>query len=166
MVQTLLADRFQLKASIQNRERQVYALVVAKGGPKLKEVELSPFPPPGTPPPPGAHLPSMSKTGPNQLTATAWPMSEMPFFLSINFPEIGNHLLIDQTGLRGNYDFVLNGVSGAPPQPPGASAATPEGDATTSIFTALQEQLGLKLESRKAEVEILVIESVEKPSEN
>jgi bla regulator protein blaR1 len=165
MVQSLLADRFQLKASIQNRERQVYALVVAKGGPKLKQVELSPFPPPGTPPPPGAHLPRLGPTGPGQITATAWPMSEMPFWLS-NFPEIGNHLVVDQTGLKGNYDFVLNGVSQAPPQPAGVGAATPEGNATTSIFTALQEQLGLKLESRKAEVEVLVIESVEKPSEN
>jgi uncharacterized protein (TIGR03435 family) len=91
-------------------------------------------------------------------------MSEMPFWLS-NFPEIGNHLVVDQTGLTGNYDFVLNGVS-AFPQHPGAGAAAPEGEATTSIFTALQEQLGLKLEPRKAVVEVLVIESVEKPSEN
>ena len=165
MVQSLLADRFGLKANIQNRECQVYALVVAKGGPKLKEVELSPFPPPGTPPPPGAHLPSMSRTAPDQFIATAWPMSLMPDWLS-NFSDIGNRLVVDQTGLKGNYDFVLNGVSQAPPQPAGVSAATPEGNATTSIFTALQEQLGLKLESRKAEVEVLVIESVEQPSEN
>ncbi len=165
MVQSLLADRFQLKASIQNRERQVYSLVVAKSGPKLKQVELSPFPPPGTPPPPGAHLPKLVWTGPGQITATAWRMSEMPFWLS-HFPEIGNHLIIDQTGLKGNFDFVLNGIYDERAQHPGAGAAAPEGEATTSIFTALQEQLGLKLEPRKAEVEVLVIESVEKPSEN
>jgi uncharacterized protein (TIGR03435 family) len=165
MVQSLLADRFKLRASIQVREHQVYALVIAKGGPKLKEVELSPFPPPGTAPPPGAHLPTMGRTGLGQFTATAWPMSSMPDWLSI-FYEIGNHLVVDETGLRGNYDFVLNGVSEAPPQPSSAGAATPEGDATTSIFTALQEQLGLKLEPRTAKVEVLVIESVEKPSEN
>ena len=165
MVQSLLAERFQLKASSEDRERQAYALVVAKGGPKLKEVELSPFPPPGTPPPPGAHLPRMSRTGPDQITATAWPMDLMAEWLCRQ-PEIGNHLVVDQTGLKGNYDFVLNGVSLMPPQPAGAGAATPEGDAKVSIFTALQEQLGLKLESRKAEVEVLVIESVEKPSEN
>ena len=165
MVQSLLAERFQLKASSEDRERQVYALAVAKGGPKLKEVELSPFPPPGTPPPPGAHLPRMSKTGPNQMTATAWPMDLMAEWLGRQ-PEIGSRLVVDQTGLKGNYDFVLNGVSLMPPQPAGAGTVTPEGDATISIFTALQEQLGLKLESRKAEVEVLVIESVEKPSEN
>jgi uncharacterized protein (TIGR03435 family) len=93
-------------------------------------------------------------------------MNEMPFFLSSNFPEIGNHLVIDQTGLKGNYDFVLNGVSRPLRQPADPTAAPPEGAATTSIFTALQEQLGLKLELRKAQVEVLVIENVERPSEN
>jgi bla regulator protein BlaR1 len=166
MVQSLLVDRFQLKAGIQHQEREVYALVVAKGGPKFREVALSPFPPPGTPPPPGAHLPSIGWAGPNTVSATAWPMSEMPFFLTGNFPEIGNRLVIDQTGLKANYDFVLNGVSRPSRQPANPSPATPEGDATTSIFTALQEQLGLKLELRKAEVEVLVIEDAERPSEN
>jgi bla regulator protein blaR1 len=166
MVQSLLADRFQMKASIQNQEREVYALEVAKGGPKFKEVELSPFPPPGTAPAPGAHLPKLGWTGPSTVSATAWPMNEMPFFLSSNFPEIGNHLVIDQTGLKGNYDFVLNGVSRPLRQPADPTAAPPEGAATTSIFTALQEQLGLKLELRKAQVEVLVIENVERPSEN
>jgi bla regulator protein BlaR1 len=165
MVQSLLADRFQLKASIQTREREVYALVVAKGGPKLKEVEVSPFPPPGTLPAPGAHLPSIGTTGQNRITASAWPMNLMADWLS-NFPEMGNHVVVDETGLRGNYDFVLNGVSLAPPQLPSASAAPPEGDSATSIFTALQEQLGLKLESRKAKVEVLIIDHAEKPSPN
>ena len=108
MVQSLLADRFQLKASIQNRERQVYALVVAKGGPKLKEVELSPFPPPGTPAPPGAHLPRLGPTGPGQITATAWPMREMPFFLS-GFPEIGNHLRHGKSSLKRAHPFGRRG---------------------------------------------------------
>jgi uncharacterized protein (TIGR03435 family) len=165
MVQSLLADRFQLKASIQSQEHQVYALVVAKGGPKLKEVELSPFPPPGTPPPPGAHLPRLGWTGPQELSATAWPMNEMASFLTRAFPEI-NHLVIDQTGLKGNYDFVLTGIPRPSPQPANPSAAPSEEASTTSIFTALQEQLGLKLELRKADVEVLVIEDVEMPSEN
>ena len=93
-------------------------------------------------------------------------MSEMPFFLTGNFPEIGNHLVIDQTGLKGNYDFVLNGVARPSRQPANPSAATPEGDATTSIFTVLPEQLGLTLKLRKAEVEVLAIENAERPSEN
>jgi uncharacterized protein (TIGR03435 family) len=58
--------------------------------------------------------------------------------------EIGNRLVVDETGLRGKYDFVLNGVSRTPPPSSGANAP-PLGDAATSIFTLLQEQLGLKL---------------------
>lgn len=161
MIQALLADRFQLKASLQNRERPVYALVVAKGGPKLKEVEVSPFPPPGTPAPPGAHLPQLHPTGHDQFTASAWPMNMMTDWLSY-FSELDNRIVIDETGLKGNYDWVLNGVS---QQPQGADGAPPD-ETPISIFTALQEQLGLKLEPRKAPVPVLVIDHVEKPSPN
>jgi uncharacterized protein (TIGR03435 family) len=164
MVQALLSDRFGLKASMQTRERPVYALVVAKGGPKLREAEVSPLPPPGTPPPAGAHLPQLRPTGHNQFTASAWPMNMMADWLSF-FSELGNRIVIDDTGLKGNYDFVLNGVSQAPPQPQGADGASPD-ETPTSIFTALQEQLGLKLEPRKAPVQVLVIDHVERPSPN
>ena len=164
MLQALLSDRFQLKTTMQMRERPVYALVVAKGGSKLKEVEAAPFPQPGTPPPAGAHLPQLRPTGHNQFTASAWPMNMMADWLSF-FSELGNRIVIDDTGLKGNYDWVLNGVSQQPPQPQGADAATAD-DPPTSIFTALQEQLGLKLEPRKAPVQVLVIEHVEKPSAN
>jgi uncharacterized protein (TIGR03435 family) len=63
---------------------------------------------------------------------------------------------MDETGLKGHYDFVLKGISMGP---------SPDGSAT-SIFTAIQEQLGLKLVSRKAPVEVLQIDHVERPSEN
>ncbi|MGA2217256.1 MAG: TIGR03435 family protein [Terracidiphilus sp.] len=164
MLQALLADRFQLKASLQMRKRPVYALVVAKGGPKLKEVEVSPPPPPGTPRAPGGHYPQLHPTGHNQFTASAWPMSMMADWLSY-FSELGNRIVIDDTGLKGNYDWVLNGVSQQPPQPQAADATTPD-EPPTSIFTALQEQLGLKLEPRKALVEVLVIDHVGRPSPN
>jgi uncharacterized protein (TIGR03435 family) len=164
MIQSLLVDRFQLKVSFRTQDLPVYALVVGKTGSKLTKVEPSPFPPPGTPPPPGAHLPRLAKTGPNQYTATAWPMNQTVDWLS-RFSEVGNRIVIDETGLAGSYDFVLNGVTMSPPPPPGPNAATPE-EATTSIFTALQEQLGLKLEPKKAPIEVLVIDHVERPSEN
>ena len=155
LVQSLLADRFHLKVSFKTEELPVYALVVAKDGPKLKQVEISPFPAPGTPVPPGAHFPHLGPTGPNQLTATAMPMNFMTAWLS-QFDELGNRIVVDETGLKGNYDWVLNGVSMAP------SADS----SVTSIFTALQEQLGLKLVSQKAPVEVLVIDHAERPSEN
>ena len=161
MVQSLLADRFAIKTNIETRELPVFALVVANGGVKMKEVQVDPIPPAGAPPPPGAHLPRLMKTGPNQYTATAFPVSEIPHWLS-HFDELGSRVVLDQTGLKGNFDFVLNGISlgsiegnhEAPDEP------------ATSIFTALQEQLGLKLESRKAPVEVLVVEHVEQPSAN
>jgi bla regulator protein BlaR1 len=155
LVQSLLADRFQLKVSFKTADVPVYALVLTKDGPKFKEVEPSPFPPPGTPPPPGAHLPRLGTSGPNQATATAMPMSEVTGWLS-NFDEVGNRVVVDETGLKGSYSWVLNGISMRPSTDP----------AVTSIFTAIQEQLGLKLVPKKAPVEVLVIDRVERPTEN
>jgi uncharacterized protein (TIGR03435 family) len=160
MVQSLLADRFGLKANIETRELPVYALVVAKGGIKMKQVVPDPLPPPGTQPPPGAHLPRLMKTG-DQYTATAFPAEEFSHWLS-HFDELGNHVVVNATGLTGNYDFVLSGVGMGSIEGNHEAADEP----TTSIFTALQEQLGLKLEPRKAPVEVLVVDHAEQPSAN
>ena len=160
MVQSLLADRFALKANIETRELPVYALVVAKGGIKMKQVRPDPPPPPGTQPPPGAVLPRLLKTG-NQYTATAFPVEEFSHFLS-HFDELGNHVVVNETGLTGNYDFVLSGVGMGSIE--GNHEAADESG--TSIFTALQEQLGLKLEPRKAPVEVLIVDHAEQPSAN
>jgi uncharacterized protein (TIGR03435 family) len=152
LVQSLLADRFHLQVSFKTQEIPVYALVVAKGGPKLKEVEVAPMPPgtpPGSQPPQGTHWSRLARSGPNQYTASAWPMNLTADWLS-RFDEVGHRPVVDETGLKGNYDFVLDGVS---------QATTDE--SVTSIFTALQEQLGLKLEPQKAPVEVLVIDHVE-----
>jgi uncharacterized protein (TIGR03435 family) len=162
MLQSMLADRFELKKSIETRELPVYVLVVARGGMKMKEVQVGPFPPPGTQPSPGAHLPRMM-IGDRRATASAFPMGEFTNFLS-HFEELDNRVVVDETGLKGNYDFVLSGVSMGPRSMEGDHETPPE--PTTSIFTALQEQLGLKLESRRVPVEVLVIEHVERPSAN
>jgi uncharacterized protein (TIGR03435 family) len=163
MIQSMLADRFELKTSIETRDLPVYALVVARGGPKIKEVQVDPFPPPGTQPPPGAHLPRMMTTDQRQWTASAFSMGEFTSFLS-HFEGLDNRVVVDETGLKGNYDFVLSGVSMGEQPMEGNHEAAPE--PTTSIFTALQDQLGLKLESHKAPVEVLVIEHAERPSAN
>ncbi|MGA2909127.1 MAG: TIGR03435 family protein [Terracidiphilus sp.] len=158
LVQSLLADRFQLRVSFKTHEVPVYALVVAKGGPKIREVEATPMPPgtpPGTQPPPGAHWSRLARSGPNRYTASAWPMNLTADWLS-RFDEVGNRPVVDETGLKGSYDFVLDGVS---------QTTTPD-DSVTSIFTALQEQLGLKLEPQKAPVEVMIIDHIEQPSAN
>jgi uncharacterized protein (TIGR03435 family) len=79
-----------------------------------------------------------------------------------HFDEVGNRMVIDETGLKGRYNFVLSGVT----MGPNGVNASAQDDSTTSIFTALREQLGLKLEPRKASVEILVIDYAERPSPN
>ena len=178
MLQSLLEDRFQLKVANAKQELSVYALVVAKGGPKLKQVAVSPElasavhpPPPPPPPPPGGASPppqlpprpaaGVETTGRNQITATAWRMSWLASWLQ-HQGEIGNRVVVDETGLRGNYDFVLNGVQS---EPSGPTAGAPD-DSTVSVFTALQEQLGLKLIPAKVPVEVLVVVHAERPSAN
>jgi len=167
MVQSLLSDRFGLKLSSQMKNLPVYALVVAKGGPRLKEVgALSPPQPGPTPPPattPGfAHMPTLTG-GRGELKAGAVSMHFFTDWVSRQ-PEMADRVVIDATGLKGSYDFDLiwSPDDGHTPLLNG----TPQESTGPSIFTAFQEQLGLKLESRKAPVEVLVIDQVEPPSQN
>lgn len=154
MVQSLLADRFQLKVSFKTDALPVYALMVSASGHKMKEVAGSPA---GSKQP----FPLVRLTGPGQFTGSDCTMTRMVDWLS-HFDEVGNRMVIDETGLNGRYNFVLSGVTMGPNA---VNASAPE-DSTTSIFTALREQLGLKLEPRKAPVEILVIDHAERPSPN
>jgi uncharacterized protein (TIGR03435 family) len=170
MVQSLLADRFGLKLSSQMKNLPVYALMVAKGGPRLKEAEgLSPPQPEPTPPPPPpattpglAHMPTLTG-GRGELKAGAVSMHFFTDWVSRQ-PEMADRVVIDATGLKGSYDFELNWSpdDGRTPLLNGV----PQESTGPSIFTAFQEQLGLKLESRKAPVDVLVIDHVEPPSQN
>ena len=151
MLQSLLAQRFHLKVHQEIRDEPVYELVLAKGGPKLKDSA-------------GGENES-ERIGRGTFTATATPIALLLKPLS----QVLGRSIIDKTGLTGSYDFTLQwtpdsgqyrSLGGAPiPDPPADSDSV-------SLFTALQEQLGLKLESAKGSVEIIVIDSAEKPSEN
>jgi uncharacterized protein (TIGR03435 family) len=159
MFQALLADRFKLQFHRETKELPTYALVVAKGGPKFHESEGVPEDsdkPKGT---------RMSMNGRGQFTLERAPVAAL-----VN--QLGQMLgrsVIDKTELTGNYDFELTWAPDEgermmkPPAGDGAPAADTIGP---SIFTALQDQLGLKLQSTKGPVEILVIERAEKASEN
>jgi uncharacterized protein (TIGR03435 family) len=162
MLQSMLADRFALKTSFETRELPVYALVVAKGGLKIKQVQVDPPPADGSMPPPGAHVPRLMTHDQREWTATAFPMAEFSHWLS-HFDELGKRVVVDETGLTGNYDFVLHGVSMGSEFPAKGEASQEQ---PTSIFSALPEQLGLKLEPRKAPVEVLVVERAEQPTPN
>lgn len=151
MVQSLLADRFALKLNIQKKDLPVYALIVAKGTPKLTAVENS------------NTMPGLDGTRRGQLKATG---VSMPFFTDwvSRQPETGERVVIDATHLNSTYNFELNWSpdDGRPQMLNGQ----PVESTGPSFFTALQEQLGLKLESQKAPVEVLIIDQVEPPSEN
>ncbi len=173
MLQSLLAERFKLKASQSSKELPIYALVVAKNGPKLSQSAVTPSPGPASPGPasgpagPGPR--SMMSFRNGELTATGIPISTLADRIS---REVGRDV-IDKTGLQGRYDFTLHWApeiqapmpGGPADSGPGSAAASPDSSGP-SIFTAIQEQLGLKLESQKGPVKTLVIDAVEKPSEN
>jgi uncharacterized protein (TIGR03435 family) len=173
MLQALLADRFKLSLSHETKDLPVYALVVAKNGPKLHESTFKPAEAePGTPPPPsgqgGRPRQGMMMNGRGELTVTDGKLSMFANMLS----RIVGRIVVDKTGLTAKYDFTLKWTpeEGQGPMMPGGPRpgdGAPPSDATgPSIFTALQEQLGLKLESGKAPTDVLVIGHVERPSEN
>ncbi len=164
LMQSLLEDRFQLRARVETRDLPAYALEVDKGGIKMKEVPPDPLPTPGVAPAPGAHFTGFSSTGPNVYRAGAEGMTHFAYWLSICY-EVGGRPVVDETGLKGNYDFALSGVSMRLPPASDAKASGTQAP-TVSLFTALPEQLGLKLVPVKAPMEVLVIDHIEQPSPN
>ena len=153
MLQALLAERFKLKLSQSTKDLPIYALVLATNGPRFSE---SPTPPPD--PPRVVTRARFSATG-GDFTATTMTMTGLADWLS---QRLGRSV-VDNTGLNGKYDLTLHWDPGSDLTDPGSSDLGPAGP---SIFTALQEQLGLKLESQKGPVDILTIDSVERPGKN
>jgi uncharacterized protein (TIGR03435 family) len=165
MQQSLLADRFKMKVHFETHEMPVFELVVAKGGPKLKEA----------PPTAAGGGAVMGPRGQKDwLRARAAPMSIIISMLMLD-SEIDGRTVIDKTGLTGRYDVLLEWVPtrlvaiatlGTLIQP-GTYGPAPSSDTEgPSLFTALQETLGLKLVATKGPVEVVVIDSIELPSEN
>jgi uncharacterized protein (TIGR03435 family) len=153
MFQNLLVDRFKLQYHKETRILPAYELVVDKSGAKLT-VNTS-----------AEHFDiPIRGTGFGKLEATHCSMSYFAWLIS----QMLNQLVIDQTGLAQFYDFKLEWA----PQPPPGLAAGPDAAANLpptngpDIFTAVREQLGLKLESHKEPVEVMVIDHIERPSEN
>ena len=170
MVQSLLADRFKLALHHDTKELPIYALVVAKNGPKLHEsAATSDDPPPSGPPTPDGPQPrhSMRMMGRGNLSINA---GNLDMFADLLSHQLGL-MIVNKTGLKGSYDFTLKwtpdeGQGQMPGGPPPGDAPPPPDASGPTIFTALQEQLGLKLESQKGPVDTIVIDHVERPSEN
>jgi uncharacterized protein (TIGR03435 family) len=174
MLQTLLTERFSLKVHRETKEVQLYVLVVAKNGPKLQEVKLDDTesskskggPPPGT-----GYMTAGPSVG--QMRGYASLIANLTGMLTRYL----HRPVIDRTGLTGRYDFTLRWTpdenqpqasSNSQGSPGFSLSGLPASDPTGSptLFTAIQEQLGLKLESAKGPIEFIVIDHVERPSGN
>jgi uncharacterized protein (TIGR03435 family) len=167
MMQALLEDRLKLKTHLETRNVPVYEMTSVKGGPKLQRsdtdcVPFDPMKPPAGPTPPGQASPKPCggfAIGKGTLSFSEMTISDFAQYLGRN---IIRRPVIDKVGLAGRFDFHLQFA------PDENTPLLNRSDDVTgpSIFTAMQEQLGLKLEPAIGPREILVIDSVERPSEN
>ncbi len=154
MVRALVVDRFGLVFHREEKEMPIYALVPGKNGPKLAASE------------PGSQNSLMMSRG--KLEGKNMKMGDLARILTNPL----GRTVVDKTGLTGDYNFTVEWTpdgnenmtpKGMPAEAPKDVASMPEGP---SIFTALQEQLGLKLESQKGPVEMFVVDRAERPSAN
>ena len=155
VLRQLLAERFQLKLHREPREMATFALTVAKGGPKLQ--------PPAEETNLHADVPKsrINNYGRGHMQGHFATLGNLSRSLAAE-PEISGRPVVDKTGLTGQYDFTLHwSVDPAP-----GTAPTDPGEQWPSLFTALEEQLGLKLTPEKEQIEVIVVDSAEKPSEN
>ena len=151
MVQALLADRFKLDTHLETRELPIYVLAAAKSGPKFLDSQA------GGTTINGGHGHIQVEGGDNTVALLAEQLAE-----ALGRP------VVDKTGIQGRYKLALEWTPDDRTAPPGGDSASgsPAPDSGPSIFTALEEQLGLKLESQKGPVQVLVVDHVELPTEN
>jgi uncharacterized protein (TIGR03435 family) len=173
MVQSMLDDRFKLKTHRETRELPIYSLVLArsgvKGGPGLVESAVAgcgPTDTPAAPAPKGPRLPAAIcgtvNPGPGRIFGQHGRISQ----LADRLATLLGRTVVDKTGLDGTYDIELTftpDADMAQQAPPGQAAADVPGP---SLFTAIQEQLGLRLQAGKGPVEVIVIDAAGKPTEN
>jgi uncharacterized protein (TIGR03435 family) len=163
MIRKLLADRFKLTFHHEKRELSAFVLTVGKDGSKLKPTQLQ-----GT-------LPGMGFAPAKGGMTMRVINGTMGDFTSVLQTLVLDRPVVDDTGLKGKFDFAFtftpddSEFNGHPPKFPqqadGANGNT-EADAAPGFFDALQQQVGLKLDAKKTPVDVLVIDHVEKPSEN
>ena len=156
MLRTLLADRFQLTFHRESKEFSIYELQIAKGGvkPGLRESKAAPSDPP-------------------QLISTVYPQklvlparnATMTDFVSLLQRAVLDRPVVDKTGLTGRYDFDLEWAPDET-QFGGDVPVAPADAPSPPFFTAIQQQLGLKLEATRGPIEALVVDKAERPSAN
>ena len=156
MIQKLLVDRFQLKFHWEKRDLSAYVLAIGKKGVKLTESKEDAH---------GLQTFFIKANGPASRTLTAKNVgvTELAHMMQFNMLD---RPVVDQTGLQGTYDFVLNWTPDVEQGGGAGMAGEKEGADVPGIFTAVQEQLGLKLSAEKMAVEVMVVDRVEQPSPN
>jgi uncharacterized protein (TIGR03435 family) len=166
MMRSLLEDRFRLQFHREVKEGSVYVLAVAKGGPKMRASADQISPDVNGPAPPGA--------GPNRgvirigFGSLIGNAADMPLFVRLLSQRL-ERVVIDKTGLTGRFDFHAQwtpDIGETRDSPTGVPLPPAGDDSGISVFSALEEQLGLKLESQKGSIETFVIDHAEKPSAN
>ncbi len=179
MMRALLADRFKLAVHTESRELPIYALTLArrdgKTGSQLRPAAVDCVAmfaargrggPPPAPPQPGERPPCGMRLGPGNLSGGGVTMAQ----LSTTLSQFVQRVVVDRTGLTGNFDIDLTWTPDQLPQgrgePPPGVQLPPIDPNGPSIFTAVQEQLGLKLDSQRGPVDVLVIDRVEQPTED
>jgi uncharacterized protein (TIGR03435 family) len=186
MLLNLLKERFHLTYHTEKKDFDLYTLVVAKGGPKLKEAAPAEGTPPEAPQPPPRDRDGFPQLPPgirrasgvtdHGVTRQAFRMYTMQDFLGMLRGSLGSSRLADKTGLTGKYDFtlefsraglpgpMLNNIYGSLPPVP-VENEDPSGGPT--LFNALEKQLGLKLEKSKTQLDVMMVDHMDKrPIEN
>jgi uncharacterized protein (TIGR03435 family) len=183
MLRALLAERFKLVVHNETKDSSIYALIVARSdgklGPQIRKSATDcaavfaaargrgPMPPPPGPPQPGESIPCGMRIGPGTMAMGGFPLANFAQSLGM----FAGRIVLDRTGLAGNYDITMTWTPDQMPRPAGDGpppqingvAVDPNGP---SLFTAVQEQLGLKLDSQRGPVETLVIDRAERPVED
>jgi uncharacterized protein (TIGR03435 family) len=144
MVQMLLAERFKLMCHMETRELPIYALVVVKGGPKLKPAKSDGL---------------LIGGSYGKLTAEGLTVEGLARELAKSVGRV----VVDKTGIPGKFDITL---SWTPDEGPARLNGVPIADPPPAIFTAIQEQLGLKFEPQKGPVQVVVVDHVAMPTQN
>ncbi len=152
MMSKLLAERFKLAFHRENKELSAFTLNVGKDGPKLTVNDS------------GGNLPGFGGRGPGSILVRNSTMAQFAGFLQAR---IVDRPVVDKTGLTAKYDFTLTWrPDQLAAQPANAPALPADIESRPDLFTAMQEQLGLRFEAEKTPVEVLVVDKAEKPSEN
>jgi bla regulator protein blaR1 len=181
MMQSLLADRFKLRVHVQSAELPMYELMFARGGPKLTVTKYLPTATTGEDQPPAkVGVPMRAEDirkgilvlyrgQAAEMTAKGQTLNELVHWLA-GYSEIGGRTVVNRTGLPGTYDFTLRWtrepLTAQGPQDEQLRSVPSNVPEAPGLFTALQEQLGLRLMSTKGPVEVLVIDHIDLPSQN